>query len=272
MPTTGIVPIPPANPVPRTSLWNTMCSLVLDGISSAHTRRAYEQALEEFQIWLSSDHSLSFNKASVQRYRRELQAKGLAPSGVNVRISALRKLAAEAGDNGLLAPEVAAGIGRVKGVRRAGVRLGHWLTHEEAERLLAAPDSSGPKGARDAALLSTLFGAGLRRCEVVALTFEHLQRRDGRWVIADLVGKHGRIRTVPIPDWVEGRIRHWAQISGVKQGNIFRGVSKSGRIRSQALSAQAVFSIPRRYSAGLGILYLRTTSGERMHISRVAAK
>ena len=101
-----------------------MQSLVLDGLSSPHTRRAYEQALDEFLIWLCADKARPFTKAAVQRYRTELQAKGLASASVNVRISAIPWLALEAGDNGLLAPEIAAGIGRVKGAKHSGVRLG----------------------------------------------------------------------------------------------------------------------------------------------------
>ena len=188
---TEIAVIAPANPGPQRTLRATMQSLVLEGLSSLHTRRAYEQALEEFLIWLSSAASCSFTKATVQKYRAELQAKGLAPSSINVRLSAVRKLAVEASDNGLLAPEIAAGIGRVKGVRRVGVRLGCWLTREQAEALLRVPDVGTIKGTRDAALLSVLLGAGLRRSEAVALTFEHLQQRENRWLIADLLGKHG---------------------------------------------------------------------------------
>src|SRR3954452_24760802 len=98
--------LPSECPNPSRSLWKTMQLLVLEGLSSPHTRRAYEQALEEFLIWLCADASLSFTKATVQKYRGELRAKGLAPSSINVRISAIRKLALEATDNGLLAPEL----------------------------------------------------------------------------------------------------------------------------------------------------------------------
>jgi len=250
---TEIAVIAPANPGPQRTLRATMQSLVLEGLSSLHTRRAYEQALEEFLIWLSSAASCSFTKATVQKYRAELQAKGLAPSSINVRLSAVRKLAVEASDNGLLAPEIAAGIGRVKGVRRVGVRLGCWLTREQAEALLRVPDVGTIKGTRDAALLSVLLGAGLRRSEAVALTFEHLQQRENRWLIADLLGKHGRIRTVPIPDWVEGAIRAWAETAGFRTGRIFRAVDKKGRLQPQALSAQAVFWILGRYAAEIGL-------------------
>jgi|SRR5580700_9705529 site-specific recombinase XerD len=104
--------------------WETITSLVLDGLSSPHTRRAYSQALDEFLIWFHDEPGRQFNKAAVQKYRAELETKGLAPSSINVRLSAIRRLALEAADNGLMA----AGIGRAKGAKRGGVRLGHWLT------------------------------------------------------------------------------------------------------------------------------------------------
>ena len=253
MGSTVVAIIAPDNPVLRRPLWNTMQSLVLDGVSSQHTRRAYEQALEEFLIWLSSDPSSSFTKAAVQKYRTELHIKELAPSSINVRMSAIRKLAREAADNDLLAPEIAAGIGRVRGVRRTGVRLGSWLTREQADQLLKAPDLGTVKGARDAALLAVLLGSGLRRSEAVALTFGHIQQRNGRWVIADLVGKHGRIRTIPVPDWVEGAIKRWGDAAAISDGRIFRPVDKKGRVGTQSLSPQAVFWILRTYAAGIGL-------------------
>jgi hypothetical protein len=145
--------------------WTIITSLVLDGISSRHTRRAYSQALEEFLIWFRDEPGREFNKATVQKYRTELETKGLAPSSINVRLSAIRRLALEAADNGLMAPELAAGIARAKGAKRSGVRLGHWLTAEQADKLLALPDLTTIKGIRDSAVLAVLVGAGLRRAE-----------------------------------------------------------------------------------------------------------
>jgi site-specific recombinase XerD len=115
----------------RADEWKLVTDLVLDGISSSHTRRAYSQALEEFLIWFRDEPGRQFNKAAVQKYRTELETKGLAPSSINVRLSAIRRLALEASDNGLLEPELAAGIARAKGARHSGVRLGHWLTAEQ---------------------------------------------------------------------------------------------------------------------------------------------
>ncbi len=112
-------------------------------------------------------------------------------------MSAIRKLAGEAADNGLLAPELAQGISRVKSVKSTGIRVGNWLSQGQAQALLSAPDISTVRGLRDRAILAVLLGYGLRRSEVAALTFAHVQQRDGRWCIVDLVGKHGRVRTAP---------------------------------------------------------------------------
>jgi len=139
--------------------WTIITALVLDGISSRHTRRAYSQALDEFLIWFRDDPGRIFNKATVQKYRTELETKGQAASSVNVRLSAIRRLALEATDNGLMPPELAAGIARAKGAKRSGVRLGHWLTAEQVARLLAAPDLTTIKGIRDSAALALLYRA-----------------------------------------------------------------------------------------------------------------
>src|SRR5580765_1751010 len=133
--------------------WRIITSLVLDGISSRHTRRAYSQALDEFLIWFRDDPEREFNKATVQKYRAELEFKGLAPSSINVRLSAIRRLALEAADNGMMAPELAAGIARAKGAKHRGVRLGHWLTAEQAVQFLVLPDMKTLKGIRDGAIL-----------------------------------------------------------------------------------------------------------------------
>src|SRR5450759_5084602 len=154
-----------------------------------------------------------------------LKARGLGAVSINVRITAVRKLAVEAADNGLLAPELAAGITRVKGVASKGVRLGNWLSIRQAQALLNTPDTATTKGLRDRAILAVLLGCGLRRSEVAALTVPHVQQRDGRWCIIDLVGKHGRVRTVPMPTWVKVAIDAWTSAAGIADGYVFRPVT-----------------------------------------------
>jgi site-specific recombinase XerD len=72
-------------------------------------------------------------------------------------------------DCGLLSPDLAAGIRRVKGVRRLGVRVGNWLTAEEGKKLLSTESCDNLRSCRNRALLALLIGCGLRRAEVTAL-------------------------------------------------------------------------------------------------------
>ena len=83
----------------------------------------------------------------------------------SLALSAIRKLAMEAGDNGLLNPTMAAGIGRVKGVSQKGVRAGNWLTKQQAKELINTPDKSTLKGLRDRAILAVMIGSGLQRSD-----------------------------------------------------------------------------------------------------------
>ena len=106
-------------------------------------------------------------------------------------------VAYEAADAGLLSPELAAGIRRVKGVRRIGVRLGNWLTPEQGRRLLESTAPSSARDLRDHAMVAMLIGCGLRRGELLGRRVESIQQREEHWVIADLVGKGGHVRTSP---------------------------------------------------------------------------
>ena len=134
-----------------------------------------------------------------------------------MRLAAVRRLAYEAADSGLLSPELAAGIRRVKGAqkKKLGVRLGNWLTADEARRLWQSPGIETLKGKRDRALLAVLLGCGLRRRELAELTLDLVQRREDHWAIVDLVGKAGHIRTVPLPDWVKQTLDDWLLAAGI---------------------------------------------------------
>ena len=202
---------------------------VLNSLRSPESQRGYRHSIEEFIAWYCSEPRLSFNKTVVTRYRIHLETRQLAPGTINVRLAAVRRLAYEAADAGLLSPELAAGIRRVKGARKLGVRLGNWLTAEEARGLWQSPGTGTLKGKRDTALLAILLGCGLRPRELAELTIVLLQRREDRWAIVDLVGKGGHIRTVPVPDWVKRILDDWLLAAGIVAGRVFRCVCRAGK-------------------------------------------
>src|SRR5712691_8103177 len=215
----------------RAADWRRLKALVLDSVSSPITKRVYNLGLDEFFAWYGQAPRPGLTKATASAWRVSLEARGLGSISINVRITAVRKLAVEAADNGLLAPELASGIARVKGVASKGVRLGNWLSIRQAQVLLNAPDATTTKGLRDRAILAVLLGCGLRRSEVAALTVGHVQQRDGRWCVVDLVGKHGRVRTVPMPTWVKVAVEAWTSPAGVTDLHIFPAVNRAGAVQ-----------------------------------------
>jgi site-specific recombinase XerD len=119
--------------------------------------------LDEFFECFTREPRPGITKATVSAWRVVLEDRGLGSISINVRITALRKLAVEAADNGLLAPELAAGITRIKGVKSKGVRVGNWLSIRQAQTLLNTPDVSTKKGLRDRTMLAVLLGCGAPR-------------------------------------------------------------------------------------------------------------
>ena len=186
-------------------------------------------------------------------WRVALEARGLGAISINVRITAARKLAVEAADNGLLSPELAAGIMRVKGVRAKGVRVGNWLSVRQAQTLLNAPDITTKKGLRDRAIVAVLLGCGLRRSEVASLSFKHIQQRDSRWCVVDLVGKHGRVRTVPMPTWVKVAIDAWTSAAGIADRKVFRPVNRADQVQDTGLSEKVVWQLLQPYATAAGV-------------------
>jgi site-specific recombinase XerD len=217
--------------------------VVLDTLPSEHSRRAYERGLVDFFLWHRAVGRPQLSKAVVQRYAAGLRDAGMAASSVNQRLSAIRKLAMEAADNGALDPQVANGIRAVKGTRQEGRRTGNWLTREQAQTWLGAPDTRTVKGLRDRALLAVLIGCGLRRAEAASLAFTHVQQRDGRWVLVDLVGKRDKIRSVPMPNWTKAAIDLWNSASGISEGLVFRAVNKGARVVGVGITPQAIYNI-----------------------------
>src|ERR1700681_3009645 len=125
---------------------------VLNSLAAASSQESYGHAIEEFIGWYCSEPRLAFNRTVVLRYRFFLEQKNLAPATINVRLAAVRRLAYEASDTGLLSPDLAAGIRRVKGAKRLGVRIGNWLTINQSRTLMQKPALETLRGKRPCAI------------------------------------------------------------------------------------------------------------------------
>jgi len=243
--------------------------LVINGLTSEHSRRVYSTALFEFLTWYDEKGKPGLNKATIQAYKSRLQSRNLAPSTINLKLSAVRKLIQEISDNGLMDPLLAATITKVRGIKSSGVRSGNWLTREQAQALINAPNIKTFKGMRDRAVLAIMVGCGLRRSEVSRLTYAHIQQREGRWAVVDLVGKGRRVRTVPMPPWTKVAIDAWVRQLEARVGHItqdqrvFRAINKGDKLtgvrkasdfsRSDGfMSDQAIADVVKTYCDQLG--------------------
>jgi integrase len=184
----------------------------------------------------------------VVRYRSLLEGLSLSAAKINLHLSAIRRLADEAAESGWLSPEVAVAIRRVKGVKRLGRRIGNWLTGDQAQELLTAAPQGTLRGRRDVAMIVLLLGCGLRRSETVNLRLDQLQLRESHWVIVDMVGKGGRLRTVPVPAWCKGLMDVWIDDTGVTEGKVFRRVSKHGTWQDEGVPTDVVWYAVKRYA------------------------
>ena len=109
---------------------------MLSSLSSPRSKRTYKFAMEQFISWYCSEPRLALKGTVVLRFRQYLESPSLAAGTINQRLADVRRLAYEAACPGLLSPELAAGIRRVKVVKELGFRTGNWLSAKKLDRSL----------------------------------------------------------------------------------------------------------------------------------------
>ena len=246
-------------------------AMVIDGLPSENSRRAYSRHLQEFFLWHALENRPELNKALINRYVKTLRERKLSSSTINQKLSALRKLATEAEDNNLIDSRLANGIRAVRGVPFRGRRTGNWLTKEDAQRWLNAPDVKTLKGVRDRALLAVLIGCGLRRAEAAILSFSHIEQREGRWAIVDIVGKRDKMRTVPMPSWAKACVEAWKTVVHLEEGFVFRRVNKGDSLMGESITPQAIRDIVAGYALKLenqGDMYLNDLLSQKIECEK----
>jgi site-specific recombinase XerD len=201
-----------------------------------------------------------------------LESRGLAANTINQQLAAVRRLAHEAADSGLLSPELAAGISRVKGVKQLGFRSGNWLSADQSSEVLSRACGNSMRAKRDYAMLAMLFGCGFRRSELVGLELNEIQMRQSHWAVVDLKGKGGHIRTVPIPAWVKAALDQWTRAACVTEGRIFRAVARMGKVWGKGISQNVVWYVVKTCCERAGLEHiaphdLRRTCAKLCHSS-----
>ncbi len=234
--------LPPATRPPSAASVAALRTMLTNSVTG-HTPRSYAKAFDDL-LALVARTGQPISRQLFQQYRAEMVDAGLGGSTINVRLSGVRKLVTEARENGLVDPSAAGRILSVPNVPAQGVRLGQWLTVEQTRDLLAVPDRSRLKGKRDHAILAVLIQTALRREEASHLDMSHLQMREGRWVLADIRGKRGRVRTMALPAGAKAAIDDWTGAAGITSGPVFRRLTKSGRVLpGEGLGVWAIWDV-----------------------------
>ena len=231
---------------------DVLVRVVINSLPSPRSKRVYNMAIRHFVQYLQSQDEPILDKLFLQTYISAMQDEGIGEASINLRLAAIRKLSREADELKLWPETVTAAFVSVKKIPQRGKRIGNWLTLEQAQQLINAPDTATPMGLRNRAILATLLGCGIRRNELVNLAAGQMQLREGRWVIADLVGKRNKTRTVTVPLWVKQCIDAYLAATQIRSGCLFQAMCKGGRIHWDHISSETVYELVRRYGRECG--------------------
>jgi len=229
---------------------------------SSNTRRAYATDWAAFQAWGEALQlaALPAEPVTVARYLAHLADSGLKASSITRAASAIRYAHRAAGHEPPTGAEgvkaVMRGIRRIKGTRPRRVAP---ATAEALEQMLAGlPDTL--TGLRDRALLLTGFAAARRRSEIVALTFDDVERVKGGALLhirRSKTDQEGKGTAVPVPNGKRFKpieaLDRWLAAAGITQGALFREIDRHGRVGHEALSDRSVARIVKRAARAAGL-------------------
>ena len=228
-------------------------------VGSAHSRRAYELAIDEFIAWSLEDGKIRLTAKTLQEYQGYLMQRTnpsgqpLAPSTVNVKMAAVRALVHSAATAEWITEQDEEQIlKRLKSRPVQGRRQGHRMPLEDVKRCLQLPDRSKIQGKRDYAMLGLLFSCGLRRAELCSLEVKTIGKLGGGWALVDLLGKRRKVRSIPLEDPIKQGIDEWLAAAQITKGRIFRAIRKNGKPWGTGLDEEAVLRMVRRYAALVG--------------------
>ncbi len=231
------------------------CAVYLAGLAPSG-RAAMLSKLRRVAALLGGEDPLSLpwqqlRYQHVAAIRARLIEDGLAPSTVNATLCAVRGIARAAFNLELMGAEDYQRIRQVKGVRGERLPAGRALSAGELAGLLGAcANDPTHAGARDAAIIALLYGAGLRRTEVAGLDREHYTSETGELRVT---GKGSKERMLYITNGAAEALADWVAIRGEDPGPLFCPVNKGGRILRRRMSGQAIYDMLRKRAAEAGV-------------------
>jgi integrase len=224
-----------------------------------NTQRAYASRLSAFIEWRATQPAAPL-VAHLKQYVAYLQReRGMSPRSIQAHLNTIKGLLRTAA---ALEPALAPGLPQLDLVKTPRVRgeiFGRRLTARQARHLLEAPGKTTLKGLRDTAILGLLLTLGLRRSEICNLTWGHLAELDGHQVIANLRGKHGRVRSLKLPMWLWQLLLAWGQAAGLDMAapdvRIFVPITKDGKVLAyrNGMTPHAIYKLVDYYTTQQGL-------------------
>ncbi len=215
---------------------------------SENTLAAYRSDLTGFARWLERRKTLlaQSTRPDLLAYLAECAGHGARPRSTARLLSALRRFYGYLVREALIVSDPTA---QVDGPR-LGQGLPRTLTEEQVEVLLRSPETSGPLGVRDRAMLETLYATGLRVSELVGLRISQLNIGAG---LVRIIGKGNRERLVPLG---EEALAWLSRFLSQERPALLRGRDSDAvfpTARGAPMTRQAFWHNLRRYARKAGI-------------------
>jgi site-specific recombinase XerD len=224
-------------PVPEPSVedFGALIDIVIPSVYNKYTRYRYGLVLRHLFRWMQ-ENNMFFCRVTVQKYiAHKIKDDDWSNHTVNQFLSAVRHLTKESLEHELIPEHIAKRVISIRCMRAVSRRKGRWLTKAQVSKIFSMIDVSTAKGMRDLVIIGLMVGAGLRRIEVAALKCESLKNLSGRTGLYDVLGKGGKYRDIPIPEWLAAAIEQYQNLGNIRDGYLIRGMHKSGKLTSSRL-------------------------------------
>jgi len=223
-----------------------LADTVLSGPMEQASRENVRVKVEAFLGWWDANGRHPFTPELVLWYMGDLKNNGKSATYIGHCLSAVRKLARAAAMRRWIDSIALDGILSLKGPKIHATRIGQWLTEDEMLAAMAMPDRSTLMGRRDYVALGLMLYAGLRCTEAATVEVSHIQIRDGRPALVNLMGKGSKLRSIPIPEFLYHAMREWLTVAGVDSGPVLRSL-KLGRVSPSRMDRLSAYNIVKKY-------------------------